>query len=129
MSIINNEDEKSKLINCSNSGGFLPYSWKKIFKASYIKDNGIVYDSRLSYGEDSVFNFEAFIRAERIVVSEDCVYWYRMRNDGASKKNDDIFNIESFKQLELNCRLRDEIFERLTRFKLNSSSKYKVFFG
>lgn len=109
---IYNEDEKLRLINCANSGGFLPYSWKKIFKASYIKDNGIIYDSRLSYGEDAIFNFEAFIRAERIVLSENCIYWYRMRDDGASKKIDDIFDIESFKQLELNCGLRDEIFKR-----------------
>lgn len=113
--VICDEEEKSKLIRISNGGGFLPYSWKKIFKASFIKNNGIKFDSRLKYGEDSVFNFEAFIRADRIVFSEACVYSYRKRRDGASKKVDEIFSFDSFTQLELNCRLRDEIFEKYGR--------------
>lgn len=106
------KNEIKKLMTQANDKDFIHFSWRIIFKASFIKNNGIKFDSRLRYGEDSVFNFESFIRAEKIVFSEDWVYRYRERADGASKKIEADFKMDFINQLELNCRIRDEIYEK-----------------
>ena len=126
--LIHSRDDIEKLMSHANDKRFMHYSWKKIFKASFIKDNGIRFDSRLSYGEDSVFNFEAYIRADKIIFSEDWVYKYRDRDDSASKTIEGIFKMDFISQLELNCAIRDELYEKYSGRYTKSYYENKGFF-
>lgn len=123
--------KKEAVLNRANTNNILPYCWSNMYKTSFIKNNGIKFDPRLSYGEDSVFNFEAFFRAEEIMFAEEYVYVYRVRNSSVSKTAKREFDFRFADQIELNCSLRDEIYERYSKNPkkdyYNDKSRFVIF--
>lgn len=49
--------------------------WNRIYRTSYIRDNGICFPEKVFY-EDSYFNFMAALYANRVVKIEKCFYHY-----------------------------------------------------
>lgn len=59
----------------------------KLYKAEIIKNNTIVFDTSLSYGEDLLFNFEYFKHINLIAITDKIAYKYVHDNiDSLSKK-------------------------------------------
>ena len=48
----------------------------KIYKRSFLADNHIIFDERLSIGEDRVFNFQVFNKAKKVAYLNSAFYHY-----------------------------------------------------
>ena len=64
----------------NGAGGFV---WNKIYKASLIKENHIIFDEKLSTGEDLCFNFNYFNLCQKVAYCNDSLYYYRLSRDSA----------------------------------------------
>ena len=131
--IFNHKDTKEFTCNIAVT----PYN--KIYKTSLIKDNNILFPEGLIF-EDEKFFFDVYLRAKKISIVDEFLYYYRVNRKGSTvdiaKENDytDLIPIskqirETFKQTNnyedykylLNNRL---IHLQLTRF-TQTSPKYK----
>lgn len=90
----------------------LPFMWRNVYRASFLKENQIKFDESLSYGEDSVFNMQAFLIADKMFFSKEEVYLYRCRSDGVSRGYGKEFDFKIKENLERYCELRDENYEK-----------------
>lgn len=63
------------------------WPWGKLYKASVIKDNNILFDDSISICEDSLFNVRFFQYAKKIVLSEKCLYNYRIRSSSVTRSS------------------------------------------
>lgn len=91
----------------------LPYVWRNIYRRDFLLENGILFDADISYGEDSVFNMEAFLKADRIVFAKEYLYGYCMRSDSLSKSYSQSFDSRVVDSVLLYDKKRDEIYEKL----------------
>lgn len=71
---------------------WVSWPWGKLYIASVIKENNILFDDSISICEDSLFNVQVFQYAKKIVLSEKCLYNYRIRSSSATRS--------SYKELE-----------------------------
>lgn len=131
--IFNHKDTKEFTCNIAVT----PYN--KIYKTSLLKDNNILFPEGLIF-EDEKFFFDTYLRAKRVSIVDEFLYYYRVNRKGStvyiSKENDysdileiskqirqtfkDTNNYEDYKYL-LNNRL---IHLQLSRF-TETSPKFK----
>ncbi len=57
--------------------GSLQFTWRRLYAASLLRGQQILYDPRMRIGEDAVFNMECFLRADGVAAIPDCLYHYR----------------------------------------------------
>jgi len=70
-----NHNEILDLISHSASNmNLLWYPWTKVYKATSIQ--GLRFNKNINIGEDTIFNIEAFVMAELIVIIDHCLYNY-----------------------------------------------------
>ncbi len=67
------------------TGGTLSYLWGKLYRAAFIRDNGISF-SDLEYGEDKQFNLLCYARKPRYVFLPEDVYCYTMNPNSVSHR-------------------------------------------
>lgn len=61
-----------------------PFHWRCAFRAAFLKDDRILFDDNLRLGEDQAFLFAAYLRAKRVILSDEILYDYRVsRADSA----------------------------------------------
>lgn len=60
--------------------------WSKFFKSSIIKDNCLRFDTKLSFGEDALFNLEYLKKCKTCEVTNSSSYIYRESEGTLSKK-------------------------------------------
>lgn len=60
--------------------------WNKMYKKSIIDSNNIKYDDDIVIGEDLLFNINYFKFIEKIYISNEKMYNYRMHNSSLTKK-------------------------------------------
>lgn len=77
--------------------GLMTSLWVKLVKKSLVTDNGVLFDTGMSFGEDMFFSWQLCLLAERAVKIEDKLYGYRMSADGATAKYHDSL-YEKYKQ-------------------------------
>ena len=53
------------------------FGWNKIFKRSFIEENGILYDESKKAYEDMAIFFEALLKADRVFLCQEKLYYYR----------------------------------------------------
>lgn len=87
--------------------------WHKIYKNDFLKKYNIHFPS-YRYLEDVMFNFNAFLNANRISYLEDEFYSYRVRKNSAMRANANLTN-QSFEVF-------DDIYNAL-----NKENKYREF--
>ena len=58
--------------------GYIDFAWGKLFRCSVIRDNNLMYDEKIVYVEDHVYNIRFCLYARRINVIADVVYRYRL---------------------------------------------------
>lgn len=61
-------------------------SWGKMWRLSYIRDNGYRFDTTVRRGEDNVFSFAASRNMTAVRVCDDCVYEYRQTGTGIMRR-------------------------------------------
>lgn len=74
------------------------FPWAKLFRSSVIKDNNILYDTNISYGEDHIFNL-AFIKnmKGKIVCTNEIVYnYYSIRGGLCSKYYPNMHELQKY---------------------------------
>lgn len=108
--------------------------WNKVYKKKLIEN---IYFYKKSYSEDYLFNFEAYLTANKIIVSEFIGYYYYQRSDstiGLKFNIDDLNHLETSKIVyeyskELkNLELISVSYERIIRLYFNFLVK-KYFYG
>lgn len=62
-----------------NQNGSRPFVWNKLFKATIIKNNKIIFDRDLTIGEDQAFVFDVFPYAKKVVFTDKKFYYYRQQ--------------------------------------------------
>lgn len=80
-----NEDMLRFAAGMHNSGCFL-YIWRNLFLRCLIIDNNILFDEEISIGEDTLFNMECFLKAEKSAAIDYAGYHYRINPAGAMQK-------------------------------------------
>ncbi len=103
-------------MNSACSSHLLPFAWRYIFKLKFLKENKISFNNDLRFAEDSVFNTEALLQAEKVFFAEICVYGHCSRLNSLSQKCDNDFNIDFLNYCILYDNLRDEIYEKYCAF-------------
>ena len=90
--------------------------WSKFYRKDYLTKNNIIFNEKLKRGEDVLFNYEAYTKANNIFYCNEFTYNYRMTNkDSITRSFDRIMDIETFKLLKE--------FETLFK-KLNTKEQY-----
>lgn len=60
-----------------------PFAWRTACKRSFLLDNGIVFDETVKYGEDQVFDFAVYGRADKTTLISNKLYDYRVARKGS----------------------------------------------
>ncbi len=71
-----------KLVLCLELNTQYGYAWNKIYSATYIKKNNLMFESNLPLIEDIIFNIQAFQNLSRLSIVEDSLYFYSKREKG-----------------------------------------------
>ncbi len=59
-----------------------------IYKSDIIKQNSLHFNVSIKNNEDGLFNFEYALKANRLSVTEECVYYYRQYGSSSSSKRE-----------------------------------------
>lgn len=98
--------------------------WGKLYKRDFLFKNNIFFDKRLSNMEDTLFNIEAFLKAERIVYISTPFYHYRIRNGSSVRQHDEKYT----RNCAIFCEEVNNISEEYNiRDELEQAMKYKRF--
>ena len=92
-----------------HSGNEFCFSWRFMFRNSFLKENELLFDEEISIGEDMLFNTCAVMEAGRIVVVPKALYYYRIDNVNS------IMRIKFKPQLEEKLQLQYEKKMKITR--------------
>lgn len=60
------------------------FAWGKLYRLDLLKQNHLEFDPDISICEDSLFNSMAMIHADKVVISAEALYHYRIREDSAT---------------------------------------------
>ena len=66
-----------------NKEGSSGSGWLSVCRTSYLQDNGIRWNEKLSYGEDYLWSFQVKYRKHTSIYTESALYIYRQRNSSA----------------------------------------------
>jgi len=76
---------KEKIIPFMLQNDTLNSCWNKLYQADFLKSNQINFPKNVALGEDGLFNFQAFFKANRILFIENSGYFYREVQGSASR--------------------------------------------
>lgn len=64
-------------------------SWacSKVFKTSLIRENNLVFEECIAYGEDMLFNLQAYLNSSQVLAISRGYYVYQMSDEGLSGKS------------------------------------------
>lgn len=90
----------------------LPYAGGKMYKKSFLENNGIKYNKKICFAEDGIFNFECMFKGAKFSIVPECLYNITQYREGAataskngSQKEVNTFayfiNTNTYKQAEL----------------------------
>lgn len=67
------------------SGGTLSYVWGKMYRTSFLKENGLLFDD-FNYAEDKLLSFKIYIHGAKYAFIENSVYVYRKNETSISHR-------------------------------------------
>lgn len=81
------DDIKSKMISEGDfyHHGITTYLWNKLFKREIIIHYQLQMDEKITIGEDAATTYLAIMKSQKIVISDNCAYHYRQREDSMLK--------------------------------------------
>ena len=65
------------------TNGSIPYVWRQSFRRKFLLDNNLLFDEEIPFGEDAVFQLEAFPCANNFSYIPDVLYQYRWSRPGS----------------------------------------------
>ena len=65
--------------------GITTYLWNKLFKREVIEKYQMEMDNRITIGEDAATVYPAIMASKKIVITDNCAYHYRQREDSMLK--------------------------------------------
>lgn len=65
--------------------GITTYLWNKLFKREVIEQCQMEMDNRITIGEDAATVYPAIMASKKIVITDNCAYHYRQREDSMLK--------------------------------------------
>lgn len=65
--------------------GITTYLWNKLFKREVIEQYQMMMDERITIGEDAATIYPAIMGCKKIVITDNCAYHYRQREDSMLK--------------------------------------------
>lgn len=65
--------------------GITTYLWNKLFKRIVIEQAQMAVDDRITIGEDAATTYPAIMNSRKIVITDNCAYHYRQREDSMLK--------------------------------------------
>lgn len=123
-------DEKDDLIKSifldSKTGSKFYYAdtpWAKMFNLKFIKNNKLSFKNNLKLAEDGLFNFEAYIKAEKIYFINECLYHYVKNNESVCNKFNS-FIIENYKIV---FEYYNELFNKIKIEKYSHEYRYFIY--
>lgn len=72
------------------SYGIQPHLWNKIFKRSILVDAYENVNDRIGVGDDAAVVYPAFLKCEKIIVTDLCMYHYIQHTESLTSKNEDV---------------------------------------
>ncbi|MDN4495139.1 glycosyltransferase family 2 protein [Ureibacillus aquaedulcis] len=91
------------------NAGIMNAPWNKLYKLSIIKENKILYPTRIRMGEDGYFNVNYLENCNDVFITKDCLYNY-YENPSQSSKN--VFN-NYFEMMMENFDNIEEMFKKI----------------
>ena len=85
-----NKEENKRVLTGKDAAKMMLYykivisSWSKMFSADFINKNNIRFEEHLSYGEGFDFVIHSMINAEKVVISDKKIYYYRVDNENSA---------------------------------------------
>ena len=64
------------------------FAWNKIFRREFLEENNICFHKENITFEDNLFSIEVYDKAEKIAVTKDFIYFWRVRASGTSITQD-----------------------------------------
>ena len=98
------ESNKKELIdsifydNGKEAVSYIACPFAKVYKKSFLMENGFWFKNGLKYGEDALFNFKVLLFAKKISYINEYTYEYRINSTSAMQKYDDHL-IENYTNL------------------------------
>lgn len=65
--------------------GITTYLWNKLFKRDVVEPYQLAMDVRITIGEDAATTYPAIMASKKIVITDNCAYHYRQREDSMLK--------------------------------------------
>lgn len=65
--------------------GITTYLWNKLFRRKVILQHQLNIDERITIGEDAATTYNAIMDSKKIVITDNCAYHYRQREDSMLK--------------------------------------------
>lgn len=78
--------------------GVTTYLWNKLFRREVLEDAQMSVDNRITVGEDAAVVYKAILNSKRIIVTDNCAYHYRQREDSMLKLSSNY--AEEYKRLK-----------------------------
>lgn len=81
------DDIKKKMISegAFYRHGITTYLWNKLFKREVVEPYQMAMDDRITVGEDAATTYPAIMASKKIVITDNCAYHYRQREDSMLK--------------------------------------------
>ena len=81
------DDIKKKMISEGSfyRHGITTYLWNKLFKREVVEPYQMAMDDRITIGEDAATTYPAIMASKKIVITDNCAYHYRQREDSMLK--------------------------------------------
>ena len=85
LNIINTSDKENlaKYLEIDEVNG----PWAKLFKASIIKNNNLLFPVDMRIGEDAVFSYQYILKCNKVCIINKNVYYYNKLNDSSITHN------------------------------------------
>lgn len=93
------EELKSKMISNGDffSHGITTYLWNKLFRREVLLPHQLACDKSITIGEDAAVTYPTLMDSKKVVITDNCAYHYRQREDSMLKQCSDY--CEEFKRL------------------------------
>lgn len=89
--------------------GITTYLWNKLFKRSAIMQPQMAVDVQVTIGEDAAVTYKAILGCKRIVITDNCAYHYRQREDSMLKTSSNY--AEEYRRLKALNDCMDDSFQ------------------
>lgn len=81
-----NHDQLIDSITSAHRNQFIWFVPRNLYKREMIKNNKLLFNEEIKFGEDSIFNLYAFYYANKVVTIEDYFYFYRENPESLTLK-------------------------------------------